>query len=209
MKRLYKRIAFIAVMAVMALGANAGSSISIGVSPYGFNDVRFTSGNGKCEFKYTKQLAANLAYEWQKSSFSMLVEADMSKSSLKLDGIKKISDNFSDKMIKGLLDKDLYTYSADIYFGYVLFAKKRVQLPLYVGIGGSWMHHDDLYDLGTVNFAAKARVKFYFAYKWAIYAGATYKYGLMIPGKNHSYINDSDSPHYGALTLDAGVVFSF
>lgn len=73
--------------------------------------------------------------------------------------------------------EDLSVYSLTQYYGFTLFGRnKRVQLPVYVGVGGSYIHGTPIHNL-FFDLAAKARLKFYISNKFGIFVGATAKRG--------------------------------
>ena len=82
---------------------------------------------------------------------------------------------------------DITSYSFMQYAGKTIFPNKRLQIPLYIGIGADYLsgapYHNIFLDLGV-----KARVKFYILDTVGIFAGAdwTYGYGLSSRGMPQS-----------------------
>lgn len=108
-------------------------------------------------------------------------------------------------------DGKITTYSFHIYGIITLLRQKRIQLPLYIGIGGDYIEG------GPVNAifgmaSGKARFKFYPTNKIGLFGGYSYDIGLTYKNfgssgagsaiKLERYINNT------VQRIDAGITFS-
>ena len=74
--------------------------------------------------------------------------------------------------------EDIYSASISWYYGYTLLGKRsRIQLPIYLGIGGSYTNGDIIHNI-TFDVAAKARLKLFITPNVGLFAGANWRGGL-------------------------------
>ncbi|MBP5413012.1 MAG: hypothetical protein J6Y47_07145 [Bacteroidales bacterium] len=83
------------------------------------------------------------------------------------------------------------------FYGYNFLARKRVQIPVYVGLGGCY--YKGLNEAGFyIDFAARARLKVYLINRLAIFGGGTFYFG--------AGVNKTTERRYG---IDFGILFNF
>lgn len=152
-------------------------NLGLGVSPYGMNNavIRYKTGNEseKMKIDYNSYKAAQLFYEKQFKGSGVMMEFSYAQADL-----EKVDKNILDKYQPDLkLDEKITTYSFHLYGIITINKQKRVQLPIYLGVGGDYIEGGPvsaLYGVAT----GKARLKIYLTNKFGIYGGYSYDYGL-------------------------------
>lgn len=180
-------------------------SISISISPYGIAQSSIKTDGVKNKFDYKNVIGGSVAYESQRDGLSWLTE--LSFESAKFDKSKipapttafdvTKSDNF---MHLGLTE----------YIGFTINKNKRIQFPIYLGIGGGYIKGGPIHNF-TFDAAAKFRVKFYITNKIGVFAGVSGRYSIGSKKNQNETNGDKKNLHVDNWlgTADAGVIFSF
>lgn len=184
---------FAIALMFVCIGAKAqekSSSITIGFAPMGSTSVEISDDNNDFSYDYKSYWNASIGYEKQLKGVVSLTELTYAHAK---------SD------IKSWPDADLTSVTLMTYAGKTFNRNKRLQIPVYIGLGGEYLHggpvHNLAFDLGL-----KARLKIYITNNIAVYGGVTGRLGLGTKSKDDS----SDefytlSPRMWAI--DCGLVF--
>ena len=100
---------------------------------------------------------------------------------------------------------DVNSFSFMQYGGKTIFPKKRVQIPLYIGIGLDYLRGAPYHNL-FFDFGAKARIKFYITSKFGLFAGADYTFGY---GSSSRDLPEKSSKSFNLYTRKLNVDFGF
>jgi hypothetical protein len=196
---------FTVVAALMiCMGANAqdkASSLTIGFSPIGGVNVKMKQKDYDIDHKldYKSAWNVNIGYERQFNGAVSLTELHYGQA--KFD---KATYNYKDVSNEYTSGDDIYSAGITTYIGTTINAKKRFQLPIFIGIGGEYIDGGDLHNV-IFDGAAKARMKFYITNNFGIYAGGTFKYGF---GMRSIKDDDKKSITITPITwaVDAGLI---
>ncbi len=185
-------------------------NLGLGVSPWGMQELgiqyKSKTENERMKINYVNYLAAHLAYETQNKGRGTLLEFSYAQSEL-----KNIDKDIINKYQPDLkYDEKITTYSFHIYGIVTINKQKRLQIPLYFGIGGDYIEG------GPVNAifgmaSGKARLKLYLTNKIGLYGGYSYDIGL-----TYKNIGDGSGPapkvdrfmNNYVQHIDAGITFS-
>ena len=164
---------------------SGGRGVMFGITPWGKVGMRTTSNK---QYYLTnkwsiKSPSYQIGYERHLGKYDMLLEAGYSKMT------------FQDRDGNDSITSGRFSFQA--FPGYTILPGKRVQIPLYIGIGAS-IYNKSVGSNFYLDFGVRARLKVYLSNQIALYGGAFYMIGF---GKNKSMEN-----LYG---VDAGILFSF
>lgn len=177
-------------------------SIAVSFSPFGITNSQISSD---FKYKFKGIMAESFSFEVQNKGFTMLTELSCAHGKFDDYEINSTTDIFNPDDNQNLLQA-----SFTQYVGYTINHNKRLQFPIYLGLGGSYVKggaiHNFLFDL-----AAKVRIKFYISNRFGIFAGATGRYGF---GEREEERNDAKKPQsftigHFLFTPEAGLIFSF
>lgn len=201
-----KKVLFIFVSLFLfsycAMAQEKVQSINIGFSPYGMTHAKISLSDEKYKYDYKSYWNVNAAFEKQLYGVLSLTEVSYSKAKFDEYDLKGTSDWFNPAQ-----EEDLSAYSLTQYIGWTINPNKRVQFPLYVGVGFESLQGGALHNL-LFDIAAKARVKFYITDAIGVYVGASGKIGW---GNRHASESKSSNKTYysvsgSTLFFDAGVL---
>ena len=203
-----KRMKFVAVVALFACSMTAHaqtkvSSLTLGFAPIGDIQTAIKLDNEDYKYKYKSYWNANIGYEKQLKGAVTLTEISFVKAAFKDSTLTGNSVWFNPRNVD-----DVYMASVTQYVGVTINPNKRVQFPLYIGVGGDYINGGPLHNI-MVSAAAKARLKFYFTNSIGIYVGASGRYGYGV--KSASETSDGDSYGVSAFSwsADAGLIIGF
>jgi len=196
------------LLSSVAANAQKTTSITIGVSPYGYaKSVAYLDSDNDFSYFYKPTIGANFCIERQGSGLSSLTEFSYYQG--EFDKFELNGETMTYNMAR---NEDFMQAAITQYWGGTLAGKnKRVQLPMYFGIGCGYVKGGAIHNV-TGDVAAKLRLKFYISNHLGIYAGGTARIGLGVK-KDEAY-NDADKDKtlvVGNLlcTADAGIIISF
>ena len=204
-----KKTILAAITFMLALGTSIATaqeqqSLTVGVSPVGSIHANISLDNEEYKYNYESYWNVNLGYEGQFHGHVTLTEVTYAKAKFESYELTGNSQWFNPAQQEDVTDIALTTY-----YGRTIFPGKRVQLPLYIGIGGEYIKGGPLHNL-AFDVAAKARLKFYISNSFGIYAGATGRWGF--GAKSASEKSSSSTKMYSVipstLAFDAGIIIS-
>ena len=188
--------------------AQKATSITLGVSPLGYAQSRlYLDKEHDFQYNYKAILGANICFEKQFRGIASLTEISYAQADF---------DNYKFKGETMSLDVNKFEKLMDValtqYWGGTLVGKnKRVQLPMYFGIGAEYVKGGALKNV-CFDLAAKLRLKIYISGNIGIYVGGTARAGVGLKTDKSVDENVKDE-HYAAINLlctpDAGLVISF
>jgi len=187
-----------------AKAQDKATSLNLGFSPFGIERININYGDEKYKYDYKSYWNANIGLEKQFKGAVSLTE--ISYAQAKFD--KYDLTNPSTKWFNPAQEDDIFIAAFTQYIGKTINPNKRVQFPLYIGIGGEYISGGQLHNI-TGNLAAKARFKFYITNNIGIYAGVTGKVGYGMKAAHDD--NDKSSKEYYdvipfTFAADAGLV---
>jgi len=165
-------------MALFTMSVNAQDkslSVVVGVNP-GIGKLSTSLSHGKEEdhdINYKMGFGVSVDIEKQLSGVITLSEFRYGK--WKYDSRKMSTDTPMFPMPAHC--DDVTSYSFMQYAGRTFFPKKRLQIPVYIGIGADYLSGKPYHNL-FVDLGVKARVKFYVTDVVGIFAGADWTYGF-------------------------------
>lgn len=181
-----------------AMAQEKVQTINVGFSPFGMTHAKISLSDEKYKYDYKSYWNINAAFEKQLAGVLSLSELSYSKAKFDEYDLKGTSEWFNPAQ-----EKDLSSFSFTQYIGWTINPNKRVQFPLYLGVGFESLQggpfHNLLFDIG-----AKARVKFYITDAIGAYVGATGKLGW---GSKHA--SDSDSSRSSSFYTVSGSTIYF
>ena len=101
----------------------------------------------------------------------------------------------------GLLNIETNHFAFYKYFGYTINHWRRVQFPIYGGIGLSCFPQRIFSSLLSINFGGRVRMRIYVTNRVALYAGGYFVIGIFAEKENPNVM-----PHSG---LETGLLFNF
>lgn len=204
MKHLFISVICLMAVSLSASAQNKARSLTIGFGPVGYNHVNISLDPEKYKYDYKSYWNASIGYEKQFKGIVSLTEVSYSHAAFDDYELKGNSEWFNPYQ-----KDDLTSISVTTYAGKTINPNKRVQFPVYIGIGGEYLSGGPLHNL-TIDLALKARMKFYFTDKIGIYVGVTGRagYGMKKASESSSSSSSSYSVVPLMLALDAGLVFS-
>jgi len=200
-----KKIFAIAVLFfAISMGANAQNktlSINLGFAPVGHIHESVALKPEKYKYDYNSYINFNLGIEKQFKGVTSLSEFKYAKAKFDSYDLDGESQWFNPRQVD-----DLYSISFTQYAGHTINANKRIQFPLYIGIGAEYINGGLFHNL-LVDGAVKARVKFFITNHIGIYAGGTGRVGW--GAKSASESNSSNKDMYSIWNIqwsaDAGL----
>ena len=195
------------VFLAMCTSANAqekATSINLGFAPFGYIHENIKLKDEKYKYDYKSYWSAVVGIENQLKGVVSLTELTYSKAKFDKHDLKGDSEWFNPRQ-----SEDIQDFTLIQYFGKTINPNKRIQFPVYLGIGGEYILGGPLHNL-AIDGAVKARVKFYITNNIGIYAGGTARYGYGIKKANNDTSTKSSDKDYsiGSIVwhVDAGVV---
>ena len=171
-----KKFISICILALICYVADA-QVYSIGASGTFYGKERIRLAQSEDEYAedniFCPVHGASIFYEKILSGTNMLFEGSYSKG--------KLSEN-----VTGLMESAYTSVSAMVYPGWTIRANKRLQIPVYVGVGYNHIT-TDLLKTGQIAFGAKLRMKLYVSDAVGIFVGGNWKsgYGTYKSGINY------------------------
>ena len=196
----------IAMLAIcfLAKAQEKVSSLTIGYAPLGYTHVNISLDDEKYKYDYKSYWNATIGYEKQFKGAVSLTEVTYAQASF-----DKYDLSGTSKWFNPAQSEDIYSLSVTTYVGKTINPNKRIQFPLYIGIGGDYLNGGPIHNL-AIDLAAKARIKFYITSGFGIYVGATGRYGWGSKRASESKSSGSSSKSYSVVpsqwAVDAGLV---
>jgi len=148
-------------------------SINVAYGPMGNISASLAEDDAH-KIKYDALQTFNLGIEKQLSGVSTLFDFAYGKASLNDYDIASTSTY----PLTGAGIKDEVTYiGAMMYFGHTINKKKRLQIPLYFGLGCDYLNGAPYHNL-FFGAGVKARIKFYISSHIGIFADVSGKYSV-------------------------------
>lgn len=187
-----KKIISILILALICYVTNA-QVFSLGASGtfYGQERIRLAQSKGE-EYsednRFCPVYGGSIFCEKIWSGVNLLFEGSYSTG--------KLSEH-----VKGIMESPSYSsISAMVFPGYTIRAKKRFQIPVYIGVGYNHIK-TDLLNTGQIAFGAKLRMKLYVSNSVGIFIGGNWKggYGTYKSGSNYNVYTRELSAECGLL----------
>lgn len=178
-------------------------SIAVSFSPFGITNSQI--GGGDWKYKFKSIMAESFSFEVQSKGLTSLTELSCAHGKFDDYEINRTTDIFNPYDTQNFLQA-----SFTQYVGYTINHNKRLQFPIYLGLGGSYVKGGAIHNF-SFDLAAKVRIKFYISNRFGIFAGATGRYGF---GSRKEERNDAkekeafDIGHF-LFTPEAGLIYSF
>ena len=206
MKTKFFAIAIALISISTTAKAQAGTtSINIGVAPVGYIHENINYKDEKYKYDYKSYVNASFGIEKQFKGATSLTEFKYAKAEFDKYDLTGTSQWFNPRQ-----REDISSFSFTQYAGKTINPNKRIQFPLYIGVGLEYLNGGPFHNL-IIDGAAKARVKFYFSNHFGIYAGATGRIGW--GSKKASESSSSNSDAYSIIntqwSADAGITIGF
>lgn len=170
--------------------------MGFGYAPYGEMSIKMDKGDETQEtYKSESCYRAHFFYERMENGISSLWEAGYTTAQVKSDAQSAFSTPL----------QTVNLYSLHYNLGITINKKRRLQFPLYAGIGAEYFSgefKEDLLFSGTL----KARVKFYISNTLGLYCGATYIGGITGEDEDNEDGNVKMKNH--RYCAEFGIVFS-
>ena len=188
-----KTIICVLIIPFISTYANAqekSTSISIGISPWGYSHS-FIKGNNseKYVYDFKSVMNANICLEKQFKGITTLAELSYTQGKF-----KEYDLNGTTTLFDPAQQEDLIDATFTIYAGLTINPNKRIQFPIYLGLSGGYLKGGAIHNF-MGGGAAKARIKFYITNNIGIYAGVTGHYMLgsrkMTMGQNTIFMTYS------------------
>lgn len=204
-----KTMILIVALLAICTSANAqekATSINIGFAPYGYIHEKITLKDEKYKYDYKSYWSAVVGIEKQLKGVVSLTEISYAQAKFDKHDLKGETKWFNPHQ-----NEDIQDFTLTQYFGLTINPNKRIQFPVYIGIGGEYILGGPLHNL-AIDGAAKARVKFYITDKIGVYGGANARYGWGMKKANDDSSSVSSDKDYsiGSIVwhIDAGIVIS-
>jgi len=182
------------------------TSINVGFAPYGYIHEGIKLKDEKYKYDYKSYWSAVVGFEKQLKGVVSLTEVTYAQAKFDKHDITGNSEWFNPYQ-----KEDIQDFTLTQYFGKTINPGKRVQFPIYIGIGGEYVLGGPMHNL-ALDGAIKARVKFFISDKIGIYAGGNARYGWGMKKANSDSSSISNDKDYTLSSvvwhIDAGVVFS-
>lgn len=197
------------MFALLAMCTNANAqkkatSINFGFAPYGYIHENIKLKDEKYKYDYKSYWSAVFGVEKQFKGVVSLTEISYARGKFDKYDLKGESVWFNPNQ-----SEDIQDFTLIEYFGKTINPNKRIQFPVYIGIGGEYILGGPLHNL-ALDGAVKARVKFYVTDNIGIYAGGNARYGWGMKKANNDTSSISSDKDYsiGSIVwhIDAGVV---
>lgn len=183
------------------------TSINIGFAPYGYIHENITLKDEKYKYDYKSYWSAVIGLEKQLKGVVSLTEISYAQAKFDKYDLKGASQWFNPYQ-----SEDIQDFTLIQYFGMTINPNKRVQFPVYLGIGGEYILGGPLHNI-ALDGAVKARVKFYITDNIGIYAGGNARYGWGMKKASEDSSSKSSDKDYsiGSIVwhIDAGLTIGF
>ena len=168
---------FAIIIALLSISINANAqekatSINIGFAPFGSIQERISLKDEKYKYNYKSYWSAVAGLEKQFKGVTSMTEITYSSAKFDKYDLKGVPEQFNPYQTEDIQDFTLIQY-----VGKTINPNKRIQFPLYVGIGGEYILGGPFHNL-AFDGAAKARVKFFITNNIGVYAGGNFRYGF-------------------------------
>ena len=183
------------------------TSINIGFAPYGYIHENITLKDEKYKYDYKSYWSAVIGLEKQLKGVVSFTEISYAQAKFDKYDLKGASQWFNPYQ-----SEDIQDFTLIQYFGMTINPNKRVQFPVYLGIGGEYILGGPLHNI-ALDGAVKARVKFYITDNIGIYAGGNARYGWGMKKASEDSSSKSSDKDYsiGSIVwhIDAGLTIGF
>ena len=196
----------IALMSV-SIGVHAQdlcNNIYLGFSPLGSSSISFgeSDKDTNLKFNYKSCWNASLSKEGIMMGFGYLVE--LSYGMGKLDKVKIEESPSADIEAMAYQADDIWNVSGAVYGGQVFNKGKRVQFPLYLGVGVDYTKGGIIHNIMPF-LGVKLRVKAYITNSIGLWVGGNYNLDFI---GTKSFNDNTYTMRASRPFLDAGIVFS-
>lgn len=197
-------IAILLLLVCMGTKAqNSSRSLTVSYSPLGYNHVNISLKNEEYKYDYKSYWNVNLGFEKQFKGIVSLTEITYSYAKFDKYKLKGMSDFFNPAQ-----EEDLKTASITTYAGRTFNRNRRLQIPVYIGIGCDYLYGGPIHNL-AVDLALKARIKYYVTNNIGVLVGVTGRVGL---GTKNAKDGDKTKKELYTLVpsmwaVDAGLIF--
>lgn len=179
----------------------AYKNLYVGCSPTGSQKITFKSSEDNIDYtyRYKSYFDVTVAKEgrFRRTSLAHLIE--FSYSNAKLDEIKL--NNVKGKTeLSDVESVTLHSASAGAYVGSVINNGRRVQVPLFLGVGLSYINGSPFHHL-TPFFGLKGRLDIFITDRIGIWGGGSYRIGLGNSGTFGTFVPSASS-------LECGLMFA-
>lgn len=185
-------LTIIAALILMSLPA-AAQTLGLSYSPLGKASVKLPEGVNY----YSSSLAGGVTYEFLTNGDSIMLEGVYSVYSY---------DTFvsSGESIVPSSTENMTLMSLMGYYGWTINKGKRVQFPLYAGLGICSFEQSPGPEI-ALSAGVKARAKFYITNRFGLFAGANASLGIFALAKEGS--NEASLYSYRPMSVEFGVMF--
>jgi hypothetical protein len=191
-------LALIMAMCMFATNASADkdktTNLLIGFTPMAaktMTSIKYNAkGAPKDEFTYNKEFGITIGIERVINGMIVLPELRYFRGSFKKASLPSLGYAMPYPFPYTEYD-DLNDFGFMQWLGVTIGAKKRVQVPLMVGIGLDYLKGAPMNNL-FFNYGAKARVKIYFTNKVGMFLGGAYEGGMSHSNRGIPSGADSD-----------------
>lgn len=194
-------------MCTTAKAQEKATSLNIGFAPYGYIHEKITLKDEKYKYDYKSYWSAVLGLEKQLKGVVSLTEITYAQAKFDKYDLTGESQWFNTRQ-----SEDIQDFTLIQYFGKTINPNKRVQFPVYLGIGGEYILGGPLHNI-AIDGAVKARVKFYITDNIGIYAGGNARYGWGMKKASEDSSSKSSDKDYsiGSIVwhIDAGLTIGF
>ena len=171
MKKLFAIIAIFCAVSMNASAQDKTTSINIGFAPFGYIHEGIVLKDEKYKYDYKSYYNASIGIEKQFKGATSLSE--FKYAAAKFDKYDLVGNS---KWFNPFQTEDIFAVSFTQYIGKTINPNKRIQFPIYIGVGGGYLKGGPFHNF-TIDGAVKARVKFFITNHIGIYAGGTARYG--------------------------------
>lgn len=199
-----KSFSVVIALLLVCIGAKAqdkSRSLTVSFAPLGYNHVSIKSSESY-QYDYKSYWNASIGYEKQLKGIVSLTEFTYSHADFDKSELKGTPTQFDPTQEVGLTIASITTYA-----GKTINPNKRVQFPVYIGIGADYTSGGFMHNL-VIDVALKARMKFYITNNFGIFAGATGRIGY---GLKKASVGYNETDYYNLVlsmwAIDAGLVF--
>lgn len=186
---------FVIVLALLSvslcLRAQQSRNIVIGAVPLGSGSVELSLDGANCDLHYKPVYGASVGMEILGDGRGVLFEAYYSRGTY--SGYRVLDGDASGITIP---DSAASFLGVNGFWGRTLNARKRIQFPLYAGVGLGYVANPSFSGL-NINAGLKARAKLYLTDKIGLYAGVAVQYGFGV---------NKTSPSTFNMAADGGIV---
>ena len=185
---------------------NKNTSIILGYGPVGSIHEKIVLDDEKYKYDYNSFWNANIGIEKQFKGVSTLTEISYAQG--KFD---KYDLTGTSKWFNPAQKDDIYSVSVTQFFGKTYNSNKRLQFPVYIGIGADYLNGGPFHNL-LIDGALKARLKFFITDNFGIYGGVTGRMGWGSKSASESKSSSSSSDSYlitnTSWSVDCGIMIS-